>query len=60
MTFIDHCNPELVYTCHGDAKKFARLIRDRLGIAAMPLEKGQHFLSNYVEHTPDNKTDDRE
>jgi putative mRNA 3-end processing factor len=48
MTFIDHCNPELVYTCHGDAKRFARLIRDRLGIEAMPLEKGQHFLSNYV------------
>ncbi len=48
MTFIDRCNPELVYTCHGYAKKFARLVRDRLGIKAMPLEKGQQFLSNFV------------
>jgi hypothetical protein len=48
MTFIDRCNPELVYTCHGDAKRFAGLVRDRLGIEAIPLEKGQHFLSNYA------------
>jgi putative mRNA 3-end processing factor len=48
MTFIDHCNPELVYTCHGDAKRFAHLVRDRLGIEAIPLEKGQHFLTNYA------------
>jgi putative mRNA 3-end processing factor len=48
MNFIDRCNPELVYTCHGNAKRFARLVRDRLGIEAMPLEKGQQFLSNYV------------
>ncbi|MGZ8897167.1 MAG: MBL fold metallo-hydrolase RNA specificity domain-containing protein [Halobacteriota archaeon] len=48
LTFIDRCNPELVYTCHGNAKRFARLVRDRLGIEAMPLEKGQQFLSNYV------------
>ena len=48
MTFIDRCNPELVYTCHGYTKRFARLVRDRLGIEAMPLEKGQHFLANYT------------
>jgi len=48
MTFVDRCNPERVYTCHGHAKKFAHLVRDRLGIEAMPLEKGQQFLSNYV------------
>jgi putative mRNA 3-end processing factor len=48
MTFIDRCNPALVYTCHGYAKRFARLVHDRLGIEAMPLEKGQQFLSNYV------------
>jgi len=48
MTFIDRCNPELVYTCHGNAKRFAGLVRDRLGIEAIPLEKGQHFLSNYA------------
>jgi putative mRNA 3-end processing factor len=48
MTFIDRCNPELVYTCHGDAKRFAGLVRDHLGIEAIPLEKGQHFLSNYA------------
>ncbi|MGZ4928347.1 MAG: MBL fold metallo-hydrolase RNA specificity domain-containing protein [Halobacteriota archaeon] len=48
ITFIDRCNPELVYTCHGNAKRFARLVRDRLGIEAIPLEKGQHFLSSYA------------
>ncbi|MDD1725614.1 MAG: MBL fold metallo-hydrolase [Euryarchaeota archaeon] len=48
MTFIDRCNPELVYTCHGDAKRFASVVRNRLGIEAMPLEKGQHFLSDYA------------
>ena len=48
MTFVDRCNPERVYTCHGHAKKFAHLVRDRLGIEAMPLEQGQQFLSNYV------------
>jgi putative mRNA 3-end processing factor len=48
MTFIDRCNPDAVYTCHGFAKGFARLVRDHLGIETMPLETGQHFLSNYA------------
>ena len=48
INFIDRCNPDVVYTCHGSAKRFARLVRDHLGIETMPLEKGQHFLSNYA------------
>jgi len=48
MNFIDRCNPQLVYTCHGFAKKFAKLIHDRLGIEAMPLVKGQHCLTAYT------------
>ena len=48
LNFIDRCNPDVVYTCHGSAKRFARLVRDHLGIETMPLEKGQHFLCNYA------------
>jgi putative mRNA 3-end processing factor len=48
LTFIDRCNPEVVYTCHGSAKKFARLVHDHLGIETIPLAKGQHFLTNYA------------
>jgi putative mRNA 3-end processing factor len=48
MNFIDRCNPQLVYTCHGFAKKFAKLIHDQLGIEAMPLVKGQHCLTTYT------------
>jgi putative mRNA 3-end processing factor len=48
LGFVDRCNPEVVYTCHGFAKKFAHLVRTHLGIDAMPLERGQHFLSNYA------------
>jgi len=48
IRFIDRCNPDVVYTCHGSAKRFAGLVRDHLGIETIPLEKGQHFLSNYA------------
>lgn len=48
MNFIDRCNPELVYTCHGFAKKFARAIHSQLGIEAMPLVKGQRCLTTYA------------
>ncbi|HYA32692.1 MAG TPA: MBL fold metallo-hydrolase RNA specificity domain-containing protein [Candidatus Bathyarchaeia archaeon] len=48
LRFVDGCNPETVYTCHGFAKKFANTVRTQLGIDAMPLEKGQHVLSNYA------------
>ncbi len=48
LRFVDRCNPEVVYTCHGFAKKFARLVHAQLGIDAFPLERGQHFLSNYA------------
>ena len=48
LRFVDRCNPEVVYTCHGFAKKFARLVHAHLGIDAFPLERGQHFLSNYA------------
>ena len=48
MNFVDRCNPDVVYTCHGSTKRFARLVRDHLGIESMPLEKGQHCLSNYA------------
>jgi putative mRNA 3-end processing factor len=48
LRFVDRCNPEVVYTCHGFAKKFARLVHAHLGIDAIPLEKGQNFLSNYA------------
>jgi putative mRNA 3-end processing factor len=48
MNFIDRCNPELVYTCHGFAKKLAKLIHDQLGIEATPLVKGQHCLTTYT------------
>ncbi len=46
--FVEQCNPELVFTCHGFANRFAHTIRDRLGIEAVPLETGQHILANYV------------
>jgi Cft2 family RNA processing exonuclease len=48
LRFVDRCNPDVVYTCHGFAKKFAGLVRAQLGIDAVPLEKGQHFLPNYT------------
>ncbi|HYA33385.1 MAG TPA: MBL fold metallo-hydrolase RNA specificity domain-containing protein, partial [Candidatus Bathyarchaeia archaeon] len=48
LRFVDGCNPEVVYTCHGFAKKFALLVHAHLGIDAIPLERGQHFLSNYA------------
>jgi putative mRNA 3-end processing factor len=48
LRFVDRCNPDVVYTCHGFAKKFAGLVRAKLGIDAVPLEKGQHFLPNYA------------
>jgi putative mRNA 3-end processing factor len=48
LRFVDRCNPEVVYTCHGFAKKFARLVRTHLGIDAVPLERGQHFLTSYA------------
>ncbi len=46
--FVDQCNPEVVFTCHGFANRFAHTIRELLGIEAIALEKGQHILSNYV------------
>ncbi|MGZ7132805.1 MAG: MBL fold metallo-hydrolase RNA specificity domain-containing protein, partial [Halobacteriota archaeon] len=48
ISFIDRCNPDVVYTCHGSARRFARLVHDHLGMETMPLKKGQHFLSNYA------------
>ncbi|MGZ4931833.1 MAG: MBL fold metallo-hydrolase RNA specificity domain-containing protein, partial [Halobacteriota archaeon] len=46
--FVDQCNPEVVFTCHGFATRFAHTIRELLGIEAIALETGQHILSNYV------------
>lgn len=48
INFVDRCNPEIVYTCHGFANKFAKTIRKLLGIYAIPLAKGQHSLWSYV------------
>ena len=48
INFVDRCNPEIVYTCHGFANRFAQAIRNFLGIDAVPLEKGQHLLCSYV------------
>ncbi len=48
INFVERCNPEVVFTCHGFAHKFAHTIREQLGIDAIALETGQHILSNYV------------
>ena len=48
LKFVDGCNPELVYTCHGFSTHFAGSIRKNLGIEAMPLKKGQLSLNSFV------------
>ncbi len=48
MRFVERCNPEIVFTCHGFAQRFAQTIRKHLGIDAVELKAGQNILSNYV------------
>ena len=48
LKFVDDCQPELVYTCHGFSTQFAGSIRKKLGIEAMPLKKGQLSLHSFV------------
>jgi putative mRNA 3-end processing factor len=48
LTFVERCNPELVYTCHGFSTRFAGSIRKNLGIEAIPLKRGQLSLSSFI------------
>jgi putative mRNA 3-end processing factor len=48
LHFVEGCNPDLVYTCHGFSTRFAGSICKNLGIEATPLKKGQLSLSSFV------------
>lgn len=47
LNFADKCQPSLVLTHHGYATELAREIRDKLGIDARPLVKGQCSIFDF-------------
>jgi len=40
LEYVEKANPKKVYTLYGKTVKFARLIKAKLGIEAVPLRKG--------------------
>ncbi len=47
IDFVKRCSPDQVYIHHGSEEILAKEIRERLGITAVPLKKGQSNLGSY-------------